>query len=328
MEFDDVSGVVAEVFWMKDEIFQEQFKQGRLNDSGEFPKSVLIDTISYCDLKCSMCGHKDMKRKKGIMPFDLFSKIIDEIAGVDKNVQVWMVFFGEALILKRRKPTIFDLISYAKDKGLTNVVINSNGNLLDEEAARRLIESGLDALYLGVDAFTSETYSKVRVGGNYKKVIDNILKLIEIKKEMSIERPQIYVQFVEMDTNKHEKDDFIRFWKNKGVIAKIRPMVSWANLVPAPNQKLDNEDRWPCHWAMQTMSISDSGKVVTCAVDVDARFVAGDVNEQSLKEVWNGRLKELRELHLKKEFDYLPDLCRTCRDWQSARADYFSQKNV
>ena len=45
---------------------------------------------------------------------------------------------------------------------------------------------------------------------------------------------------------------------------------------------------------MQTMSITDTGKVVTCAVDLDAKFIAGDVNDQSLKEVWNGKLKELR----------------------------------
>ena len=54
---------------------------------------------------------------------------------------------------------------------------------------------------------------------------------------------------------------------------------------------LDSEDRWPCYWAMQTMSITDTGKVVTCAVDLDAKFIAGDMNQQSLKEVWSGELK-------------------------------------
>jgi len=40
-----------------------------------------------------MCLHKEMKRKKGIMSWDLFTKIIDEIAETDKNVRGWMVFF-------------------------------------------------------------------------------------------------------------------------------------------------------------------------------------------------------------------------------------------
>ena len=106
---------------MENKVLEVQKKQGRLEDAGDFPKVVLIDTISYCNLKCSMCVHKEMKREKGIMSWNLFTKIINEIAKVDKNVRVWMVFFGEALLLKRKKPTIFDMIAYAKREGLTDV---------------------------------------------------------------------------------------------------------------------------------------------------------------------------------------------------------------
>ena len=59
---------------MKDKILEIQKKQGRLEDAGDFPKVVLIDTISYCNLKCSMCVHKEMKRKKGIMLMEPFYK--------------------------------------------------------------------------------------------------------------------------------------------------------------------------------------------------------------------------------------------------------------
>jgi len=309
---------------MNDEIYQAQLRQGRLQDAGEFPKVILIDTVSFCNLRCSMCVHKDMIRKKGIMPWPLFTKIIDEIAAEDKTIRVWMVFFGEALILKKRKPTIFDMIRYAKDKGLTDVVLNSNANLLDEDAARGLIRSGLDAVYIGLDAFQPETYAKIRVGGNYQRTVQNILNLIRLKKEMGSAGPEIFVQFVEMEANRGEKDDFIRFWQSQSVVVKIRPKVSWAGSIDAPNLVLDNKDRWPCYWAMRTLSITDTGQAVTCAVDLDARFVAGDVAARSIKEIWNGRLKELRRLHLAKKFDELPEICRNCRDWQSARADYYS----
>jgi radical SAM protein with 4Fe4S-binding SPASM domain len=265
-----------------------------------------------------------MKRRKGIMPWNLFTKIVDEIAETDKNVRVWMIFFGEALLLKRRKPTIFDMIAYAKGKGLTEVVLNSNANLLDESASKGLICSGLDAIYIGIDAFKPETYAKVRVGGNYEKAVQNTLQLMKLKNLMNSEKPEVFIQFVEMDINRNEKEDFIQFWNQQGAVVKIRPKVSWAGLIDAPNLVLDREERWPCYWAMRTMSITDTGKVVTCAVDLDAKFVAGDINHQSLKEVWNGRLKELRQCHLFKEFHALPENCRECKDWQAARADYYS----
>jgi len=309
---------------MKNKILETQRLQGRLADAGDFPRVVLIDTISYCNLKCSMCVHKEMKRKKGIMPWDLFARIIDEIADVDKNIRVWMVFFGEALLLKRRKPSIFDMIAYAKNKGLTDVVLNSNANLLDETAAQGLISAGLDALYIGLDAFTPETYGQVRVGGNYRQTVRNIIRLMELKKALNAPKPDVFVQFVEMDVNQAEKEDFISFWNAQGAQVKIRPKVSWAGSIEAPNLILGNVERWPCYWAMQTMSITDTGKVVTCAVDLDARHIAGDVSQRTLREVWNGGLKELRRLHLEKQFEELPENCRNCRDWQSARADYYS----
>lgn len=309
---------------MDNKIYRVQSAQGRLEDTGDFPKVILIDTISYCNLRCSMCVHKKMMRKKGIIPWSLLTKVIDEIAEVDKNVRVWMVFFGEALILKKRKPSIFDMITYAKDKGLTDVVLNSNANLLDHEAARSLIQSGLDAIYIGIDAFKPETYAKIRVGGNYEKAVENTKHLIELKKKMNSEKPEVFVQFVEMEANSKEKEAFIEFWNRQGAIVKIRPKVSWAGLIDAPNLVLDNKERWPCYWAMRTMSITDTGKVVTCAVDLDAKYVAGDVNRRSLKEVWNGELKRIRQFHASKNFEALPENCRCCRDWQSARADYYS----
>lgn len=291
---------------MNDKIFNKQILDGRLKDAGSFPRVILIDTVSHCNLRCSMCVHKHMKRKKGVMSQGLFTKIIDEIAEVDKNVRVWMVFFGESLLLKRTKPSIYDLINYAKSKGLTDVVVNSNANLLDEQSAKSLIDSGLDAIYFGVDAFKKETYEQIRVGGDYNKTVANILRLLDMQKELNIFHPKVFVQFVEMDLNAGEKEDFTKFWSSRGAIVKIRPKVSWAGEIEAPNLILDNANRWPCHWAMQTMSITDTGKVVTCAVDLDAKFIAGDITKQSLKEVWNSSLGSLRGLH-EKNFgkDYL-----------------------
>jgi radical SAM protein with 4Fe4S-binding SPASM domain len=177
-------------------------------------------------------------------------------------------------------------------------------------------------LYIGIDAFKPETYLRIRIGGKYEKVIKNVINRIKLKKELYSQKPKIFVQFVEMEENKDEKKDFIKFWNDKDVTVKIRPKVSWANLIDAPNLILGNEDRWPCYWAMRTMSITDTGKVVTCAVDLDARFVAGDVNKNSLKEIWNGELKKLRQYNIAKRWQYLPPHCSNCRDWQSARAEY------
>ena len=169
---------------MKEEILTQQLSQGRLTDSGEFPKVVLIDTVSFCNLKCSMCVHKDMTRKKGIMSWDLFTKIIDEIAKNNKDTRIWMVFFGDPFVIKNKKPSIFDMIKYAKNKGLTDVVLNSNGVLMDKKASQNLIESGIDAIYFGIDAFTAPVYEQLRVDDDYQKTVDNVVYLLNLRRSM------------------------------------------------------------------------------------------------------------------------------------------------
>lgn len=310
----------------KQEILDSQTSTGRLEEYAEFPKVVLVDTVSYCNLRCSMCVHKDMKRKMGIMKWDLLTKIIDEIAENSKDTRVWMVFFGDPFVIKKTKPSIFDMLQYTKDKGLTDVVLNSNGCLMDEDSARKLIEIGLDFIYFGVDAASPELYAKLRVGGNYEETVNNILTLKRLKQEMGADKPNIIVQYVEMDENVAEKKAFIDFWNSNEITVKIRPKVSWAGNISAPNQVLGDEDRWPCHWLMQTMSIADDGRVVICPVDLDARVVVGDITKESMKSVWQGAMKELRVMHQTRGFDRLPVMCRDCKDWQSARSDYYGSE--
>jgi len=283
-----------------------------------FPKVIPIDTVSCCNLKCSMCFHKNMKRKKGFMPWELFTKIIDEIAVEDKNARIWMVFFGEPFVRAKKKPTIFDMIKYTKDKGLTDVVINTNACLMDEENARKTIESGLDQIYIGIDAASSETYSKCRVGGDFKTVVKNVLKLIELKNELKSQTPKIFVQLIEMKENSSEKQEFIDFWTNAGATVKIRPKISWAGKVESYNQVVS--DRYECKWALTTIAITDTGDVV-CAEDLDGEHSFGNVYKKSIKEIWNTSVKEFRENHLKHQWDDLHDLCRNCTDWQGYKRE-------
>jgi radical SAM protein with 4Fe4S-binding SPASM domain len=290
----------------------------RITDPGSFPKVILLDTITHCNLRCSMCGHPFMKRKKGKMSMSLFKKVIDEIASVDPNIRVWMVFYGEALMLKYK---LLWMINYAKNKGMNDIVLNSNATLLDEEMAIGLIDSGLDAIYIGIDAFNKETYDKLRIGGDYDQVVKNVNRLFELKKEHGATHPEVYVQFVEMEDNQTQVEDFKKYWSERGAIVKIRPKVTWAGTVKP--FKMVEKERYPCHWGMQSFNILWDGKVALCAVDYDGKFIAGDVSTNSIQEVWSAKLKEIRKLQTDGKYDELPEFCRDCKDWQAAQSVYY-----
>lgn len=284
-----------------------------------FPPVLLIDTISHCTLKCSMCPHKTMTRRKGIMAWELYTKLIDEIAEKKPDARVWITFAGEGSMLK----DLPEKIDYAKSKGLTDVVLNSNGTRLTEDFSRRLIQADLDVLMVGIDAFTDETYRKLRVGGTLTETIANVLGYKRLLEEYGKKGQSMNVQFVQMPENEAELDNFVHFWSDHGVAVKIKPMISWVNRVNAANL-LKSEARLPCFWLCGIMPITDTGLVPLCGADLDCSLPMGDVTTHSIEQVWQGRHRNMRLIHLHGEWDKIPELCANCNDWQSGYARYRS----
>ena len=60
-----------------------------------------------------------------------------------------------------------------------------------------------------------------------------------------------------------------------------------------------------------------------CAIDCEGKYVAGNVSQQPLKQIWNGPLRWVRHLHAQRRFRELPEICRQCPDWQVKRAEAF-----
>lgn len=296
-------------------------KVNRTEESQTFPEVILIDNCNACNLRCSMCDHKSMTRyrKKQTMDIGLYRQIIDEIAIENPSARVWEIFFGEPFLC-RDMP---ERVRYAKGKGLKDVVLNSNGMLMTESRSKALIEAGLDAIYVGIDAASPQTYNQIRIGGNFEKAITNVLRYRDLLAKYGNGKQKLFVQFVVSDINEHEVEAFRNFWSERQVNVKIRPKVSWAGLVEATNiAKNEQVRRKPCYWLMRTINICADGRIALCSVDVHCRVPCGDANRQSLKEIWQGVLRHYRSMHRQEKFEDLPQMCANCGDWQSAYADF------
>lgn len=286
----------------------------------EFPRQFIIETTAFCTQKCIHCAHKSLQRKKGNMAMHLYKKIINEIAKEAPATEVWMTYYGEALILKYK---LFYMINYAKRKGLSNLVLNTNATLLDEEMSEMLIDSELDRFIISMDGFTKETYEKIRVGGKYEEVFGNVTRFLQILKSRKTNKPKFEMQFSVMDENKHELEDFNKFWVSQGANVKNRPLASWAGRIKAPNLDFLLE-RVPCKWALNHCAILWNGDLVACGVDCEGLFVAGNVNNSTAKEIWNTTHKAFRQTHLDKRWNDLPDVCKGCLDWQTTERRYLN----
>ena len=276
-----------------------------------FPHQVLMETTSACQLRCKMCA-REQSLKKGTLKIGqmeqwLAEKIIDEVASVNPKTRLWFCYFGEPTISKQ----LWKRILLAKDRGVETTIINSNGNLLKPAMTDQLIESGLDEIYIGLDAATAETYSQVRIRGNYDTVVSNIKSLLRKKPE----RLKVTVQFGVYKENEHELEAFKKYWAAQDVAIFIRPKLTWIGTLPEHFHT--QQGRYPCPWIFDSLPIYFNGLVPYCICDWDNRLPAGDINKQSIAEVWQDTYRKWQNMQLQGRFEELPDFCRACRDWQS-----------
>lgn len=285
-----------------------------------FPKQITMETTTYCNLACIMCPYKSMQRYKGHMNMALYKKCIDEVAKVSPATEIWMALHGEALLLG---DTLLEMIQYTKEQSIEHVLLNTNGVLLDKEMSEGLIESGVDDIIFGLDGFAPEIYESIRQGANYKQVHDNILKLVNLIEKKGY-GPKVSIQFIVMDENQHEENEFKQYWLNKGLNVKIRRMLNWGGSVP--DRKGDNNSgyhRIPCPWVLNVMHVLWDGTIPRCGGDHEAHDPKDNAWNNSLYDIWNGPMSKDRLIHLHHRFQELPDQCLKCSDWRAGGSELF-----
>ena len=289
-----------------------------------YPDQIQIELTNLCNLSCLMCTNKIMKRKKGIMDDKLYEKIINEISQSKVKIPVFFIGFGEPLLDKK----IIGRIKYAKKSGIDILGLTTNCTMnLDRGFAGELIGSGLKYIFIDVDADNPETYSRIRVGGTFEKLVSNINLLYEenSKKGFPV---NIILGFLIQEENRDEYNLFKKRWKGKkGISTYLKVTHSWANALERKSGfTVDIKKRYPCHAAWGSYFITWDGKIPICCHDYEASCVSGDANKENIFTVWGATHRQARESLIKGDFSKL-SLCKNCPDWKMYEETLYIKKN-
>lgn len=298
----------------------------------DFPRSLVIETTSRCNLQCPMCPRSRRDGPGQDMSWDLFQSLIDQIAEADARDLVDLVAlhgFGEPLL----HPRLLEFIEYAGQR-LPNVVrrgalrdamkglnLSTNAVLLDEQMALGLLESRLTWLALSIDGTTRETYEAMRVGACYEEVMGNVERLLQLNRQRPRALPTLAVQIIASRSTEPQFAEAVRRWRElaggaENVRVELKPFTDWAGQVDAkPFRDQDSRRDFLylyCGHPSDTQVIQADGRMALCCYDVLGEEGLGNANVTPLRELWQEQmLREIRALLRQGKAASLP-LCRNC----------------
>ncbi len=263
------------------------------------PDIVQIESTNICNAKCVFCPRDEMHRRQGIMTVELFRKIVDECADLGIT-HIRMHNYGEAFIDRK----LVEKVRYAKQKGIREVGLISNGSLISEPVARGMIDAGLDAINISVDASGKEVFESTRIGLKYDKVIANIERLVRLRGESGKRRPKLILSFVRQN-NSADEQAFIEHWGSIADKIHVTDLHNWAGTL-----NKESDVNFPCYRPWLTFTVLWDGRVSLCCADFDGRTILGNLNTHSIADVWNAEpYRNARRQHLESGG---PDICRAC----------------
>lgn len=162
-----------------------------------FIKNLIIETTSFCNLRCKMCPTLAYESIKGTMSEETFNNIVPYLKYI-QNVD--LTGWGEPLL----DQDLFQRIKICK-KHNCGVTFTTNGTLLNKKNIKQLLKSGLDGLHISFDGGTSKTYESIRRGANFNQVIHNIKYLSKVKPN----KFSLSIAFVLMKENSEELVSFL-----------------------------------------------------------------------------------------------------------------------
>ena len=284
---------------------------------------ISIELTKLCNMKCVMCVSHGAGLYKGqadkqpnFMDKLLFKDIIHQYKKLQPNWDSRSVipqFQGEPTIHK-------NFIEYCEicEKEDMQFSFTTNALKLDKYVVDELVKmKNFRGLTVSIDGFYKDTYEKIRKIGSFDTVVENSKYAFHQLAKENLNRKYNTINtglsFTHQPLNKDELQLFVDQW------------IGYTNHININNVAIDGKPsfynhamsnyRDPCGDLWHFMIILTDGKVVPCCRDDKYEMDMGNINSNSLEEIWFGKkYTEMRKAHLEQNFSKLP-LCNNCDTW-------------
>lgn len=272
----------------------------------DYPLLVDLELASICNLRCPMCYtitpafRKHVNAK--IMDFALFKRVIDEIGG--KVPALRLSLRGESTV----HPNFVDCIRYAKKNGIKEVSSLTHGGRLTIDFFRKIAEAGIDWITVSIDGI-DDTYERIRKPIKFSEIVGKLKAIKAEKDARGLHKPVIKVQGIWPAIQEHGADAYYDIFAPITDLVAFNPLIDYLG----NDTEIDYLDDFTCPQQYQRLVVGADGLVMKCSNDEENREVIGDLNKQTVHEVWHGEaMRKVRELHLQPKGFMKSPVCRRC----------------
>jgi radical SAM protein with 4Fe4S-binding SPASM domain len=303
------------------------------------PISAHIDVSSVCNYKCSFCfqadapGMKAAGLKRGFMSSEMFNKIVDELCEFPQKIKkIKIGNHGEPTL----NPNVIEMVRYAAESGCAEIVeMFTNGSKLVPELNRGLVDAGLQRINISLEGLSDQRYFDVAgVRQDFQEIISGVRDLYE-KKNAAKSELKIYVKIADHAhaLKKDSTEIFILTEEEKAYfhetfgpicdeifVEKVVPQWAETQLnkqnevedTGMYGQKINNSWKEVCPFIFMYLHFNCDGTVSPCTLDWPRKVVVGNVEKNTVSEIWNGKsLKELQVAMLAGKRNCI-DFCSAC----------------
>ncbi|QFY88659.2 radical SAM protein [Magnetovirga frankeli] len=259
------------------------------------PFSVHIFPSYKCNFKCNYCIHAisnaELKKRgfsKDVMNFNTFINAIKGIKDYESRIKA-LIFAGHGEPLLH--PDIIKMVDLAKKENIAErVEITTNASMLSKQMSDSLIDAGLDRLKISIQGTSEKKYKEISNHNLiYNDFIDNIKYFYSQKKHT-----EVYIKIIDIAL-KDKQDEFYF----KSIFSSISDYIDIEYAIPfVPQLDLslikNNFDKCKqghaihseiCSMPFYMQVVTPNGDVLPCC-SIDIPIVLGNVNNESLKQLW------------------------------------------
>jgi GTP 3',8-cyclase len=230
------------------------------------PINLEIDPSNACNHSCPFCisGHLHLSKFKGteffnrqMMHKDILMNLVKDLSKTKVKSVSW-TGGGEPTM----NPALKEAIKYLKENSNIDMGMFSNGSMLNRFDLFETVVDSLSWIRISMDAGKAKSYDNLRItnkSNSFKIVLDNIKKLIKIKKERN-SKITIGVGFVVTQDNYNEVLDFANLFKDLDVdYCQYKPEIIQIERNGASDKK---QQISPEFWANEVIDLLDQASKI------------------------------------------------------------------